>query len=140
MTISIFESAPSSPEPAGRLTAALGSMSSTSDSDDELTTDLSSWKPINSHNAPARSSRTRGDDRDGKKATRAGSATAPAKTAVRVEILAPGGFDRNQYEDLTALAEVVAEVVAQTGKVYQVLFEDGHMDEVSLAQPLMNSL
>jgi len=49
---------------------------------------------------------------------------------VRVQVEPPQGFDPAEFEDLTHLAEVVAEVRSQAAGLYTVAFEDGHVDKV----------
>lgn len=108
-------------------------MSATSDSDDPRAGDISAWRAINT----TRSTRnaTVVEDEGQISAvehdiTRVEPSPSLDHDDVRVQVEPPQGFDPAEFEDWTHLAEVVAEVRSQSAGLYNVAFEDGHVDKV----------
>lgn len=117
-------------------------MSATSDSDDPRAGDISAWRAINTTKS-ARRAIVMDDETHGPVeyvATRVESSPFLDQDDVRVQVEPPPGFDPADFEDLTHLADVVAEVRSQSAGLYKVAFEDGHVDKVRASLRFTNCL
>ena len=99
-------------------------MSSGSESEDELTTDITQWQR---RDAPKR------------KSSELQPVSRPVKergNLIRVTVSTPVNIERDEYEDYTQVANVVKQVLSKRSEgnrvVYKVLFEDSHTEKVGL--------
>ncbi|GAB7345823.1 hypothetical protein MBLNU457_4080t2 [Dothideomycetes sp. NU457] len=108
-------------------------MADTSDSDDPRAGDISAWRAINT-SKPTRDTIVVEDEgqNSGVEQDITRVESSPFQDDVRVQVEPPQDFDPAEFEDLTHLAEVVAEVRSQSAGLYNVAFEDGHVDKLTL--------
>jgi len=141
---SMFASASPTPEPPYQTRVQVRKTSETSDSDDPNATNLSVWQAVNAsresiknvekaETPKALATRDEDEDSDLQEVIHARPAAASKRSRVHVEITIPADFDRDEYEDLTALAHTVSQVISERGGHFKVLFEDGHQDMVSIS-------
>ena len=113
-------------------------MASDSDSDEVLTTNVSAWKAINAPDPPRLNQEEEDEVED---IIRVSLQPALAEDAqgreedVRIVIYPLEEQDRDEYEDFTHLVYSVSQVLSEAADrgrtTYRVLFDDGHVDEVS---------